>query len=125
MFITKITSMKTKIILMLLVLMNTAFQCETGQLSIPNESGYCTDTAWLQTIIESAQQNTSKAEVIRYRYNGQTVYYINTCIDCADSMGQVYTCSGEVICQFGGIAGFNTCPDFDDTATQKKLIWHS
>jgi len=113
--------MKPTIVLLFFVLMCSAFQCENN--SFPDESAYCTDTAWLQTIIKNAQQNSSKAEVIRYLYNGQTVYYINTCIDCADGMAQVYTCSGEVICQFGGIAGFNTCPDFNDTATEKKVIW--
>jgi len=113
--------MKITIVLTVVLLAMCAFQCENS--SFPDESAYCSDTAWLQTIIKNAHQNTSKAEVIRYHYNNQTVYYINTCIDCADSMAQVYTCSGEVICQFGGIAGFNTCPDFKDTATNKKVIW--
>jgi len=113
--------MKTTIVFMTLLLATCAFQCDNS--SIPDESAYCTDTAWLQTIIKNAQQNTSKAEVIRYRYNDQAVYYINTCIDCADGMAQVYTCSGEVVCQFGGIAGLNTCPDFNDTATDKKVVW--
>ncbi len=117
--------MKTTIVLVLLVVANLAFQCENGSVTIPDESEYCTNVEWLKTIIENAQQNSSKAEVIRYQYDGETVYYINTCIDCADTMGQVYTCSGEVICQFGGIAGFNTCPDFEDTATHKKVIWHN
>jgi len=114
-------SMKATIGLMVLLLAACAFQCQDN--SYPDESAYCTDTAWLKTIIENAHQNTSKAEVIRYQYKMQTVYYINTCIDCADGMAQVYTCSGEVICQFGGIAGFNTCPDFKDTATDKKVVW--
>ena len=120
MSICKIVGMKPIIILLLFVLMCSAFQCQS---SFYADDPYCSDTAWLQTIIENAKQNSSKAEVIRYRYNEQTVYYINTCIDCADGMAQVHTCSGEVICQFGGIAGFNTCPDFNDTATDKKVIW--
>ena len=108
---------------MVVVLANCAFHCENSPYPGPGEPGYCEDTAWLQTIIENAQQNTSKAAVLRYRYQGQTVYHINTCIDCADSMAQVYNCAGEVICQFGGIAGLNTCPDFDDTATNREVIW--
>src|SRR5688572_15153239 len=115
--------MKTTIVLMVVVLANCAFHCENSPYPGPGEPGYCEDTAWLQTIIENAQQNTSKAAVLRYRYQGQTVYHINTCIDCADSMAQVYNCAGEVICQFGGIAGLNTCPDFDDTATNREVIW--
>src|SRR5690349_1191075 len=103
--------MKTTIGLMVLLLATCAFQCEDS--SYPDESGYCTDTAWLKTIIENAHQNTSKAEVIRYQYKGETVYYIDTCKGCADSMAIVYNCSGQEICKFGGIAGFNTCPDFN------------
>ena len=113
--------MKTTIVFMTLLLATCGFQCENS--SFPDESSYCPDTAWLRTIIENAQQNTSKAEVIRYRYKNQTVYYVNTCIDCADGMAVVYDCSGQEICKFGGIAGFNTCPDFNDTATNKKVIW--
>lgn len=115
--------MKKIITFLLLAVGLSAFQCEDGQAILSEESGYCSDLGWLQTIIQNANQNTSKAEVIRYRYNNQTVYYINTCLDCADSMAQVYTCAGDVICQFGGIAGLNTCPDFADKATGKKVIW--
>ena len=116
--------MKTVFALALLVLVNTAFRCE-APIIVPEESKYCPNIDWLLDIIENAQHSSSKAEVIRYQYKGETVYYINTCIDCADSMAQVYTCSGDVICQFGGIAGFNTCPDFEDTATNKKVIWRN
>ena len=117
--------MKTCIALLLVVLASSAFQCDPSSANFPDESGYCSNTDWLQEIMIAASKGTSKAEVIRYQYNSQTVYYINTCIDCADSMGQVYTCSGEVICQFGGIAGFNTCPDFENAAMHKKVIWHN
>jgi hypothetical protein len=115
--------MKVTIVLMLLVVANCAFQCETGPMPMPDESGYCSDVSWLRAIIESAQEGPHKAEVIRYSYNGETVYLINTCKDCADTMDQVYNCSGQVICQFGGIAGLNTCPDFEDKAKNKKVIW--
>lgn len=115
--------MKKLIAFLLLAIGISAFQCEDRQSILSSESSYCSDLGWLQTIVQNAQQNSSKAEVIRYRYNNQTVYHINTCIDCTDSMAQVYTCSGEVICQFGGIAGLNTCPDFENNATNKKVIW--
>ncbi|HEY3430354.1 MAG TPA: hypothetical protein VGK39_06735 [Cyclobacteriaceae bacterium] len=115
--------MKKIIAFLLLAVGISAFQCEDGQAILSEESSLCSDLNWLKTVIQNAQQNSSKAEVIRYHYKLQTVYYINTCINCADSMAQVYTCSGEVICQFGGIAGLNTCPDFNDTATGKKVIW--
>ena len=113
--------MKTTSVLLVLLLVICAFKCEND--SFPDESSSCTASTWLQAIIENAQQNTSKAEVIRYRYKLQTVYYVNTCIDCPDGLALVYTCSGQEICKFGGIAGFNTCPDFEEKATNKKVIW--
>ena len=111
--------------ILLLVLVTTAFQCGSSRVVVPEESDFCENVDWLRSIITNAQKNSAKAEVIRYQYKGETVYHINTCKDCADSMSQVYNCSGEVICQFGGIAGFNTCPDFEATATGKKVIWHN
>jgi hypothetical protein len=35
----------------------------------------------------------------------------------------VYACNGDIICQFGGIAGLNTCLDFAERAIKKKVIW--
>jgi methylmalonyl-CoA/ethylmalonyl-CoA epimerase len=29
----------------------------------------------------------------------------------------------NVVCRFGGIAGFNTCPDFSQKAKNEKIIW--
>jgi len=86
--------------------------------------GGCESTAWLTSMINGMKHNPAiKSEVIRYKYNNQTVFYIDSCKGCADSMGVVYNCAGEVICQFGGIAGFNTCPDFFEKATSKKVLW--
>jgi hypothetical protein len=113
-------SVRTFFALTLILATNMAFQCERPAPFPEGETSYCTFVDWMKPIIEQA---SNKTEVIRYKYNGETVYYINTCVDCADSMGEVYNCYGEVICKFGGIAGFNTCPDFKTTATEKKLIW--
>lgn len=113
--------MKTTHVLLLLLLVMCAFKCEND--SSQDESEYCPDTQWLKSIIENAKQGTSKAEIVRYHYSNQTVYYVNTCIDCADGMAVVYDCAGDEICKFGGIAGFNTCPDFEEKATNKKVIW--
>lgn len=110
--------------LTLILLTNMAFQCERPLPFPEGETPYCSFVDWLKPIVEQASiENANKTEIIRYKYKGEIVYYINTCVDCADSMVEIYNCYGEVICQFGGIAGLNTCPDFEDTATEKKLIW--
>lgn len=119
----KAFNVKTFLGLALIFATNMAFQCDNKPLPFPEgESKYCSDVSWLKDIVEPI---SSKTEVVRYKYKEETVYLINTCVDCADTMDQVYNCSGQVICQFGGIAGFNTCPDFFDVVTDKKVIWHN
>ncbi|HEU5292042.1 MAG TPA: hypothetical protein VFU05_15435 [Cyclobacteriaceae bacterium] len=103
-----------QIIVLMFVVGISGYQCE-------DESG-CANLDWLNTIIEDAKQNPEKSEVIQYQYKLQTVYYVNTCI-CADGIAIVYNCSGEEVCKFGGFAGFNTCPDFKEKATNRKVIW--
>lgn len=108
----------------------SAFQCNTTPSVDPEGSegiASCVkNKEWFISILDGLKNNADiKSEVIRYTYHGQTVYYIDSCKGCADSMALVYTCSGEVICQFGGIAGFNTCPDFADFAIDKKVIWQN
>ena len=77
---------------------------------------------WLRQKIESYKHGT-KAEIYSLTYNGKTVIEIKDCVDCADGMTTIYNCSGTAICQFGGIAGLNTCPDFYQEATGKNLLW--
>lgn len=86
----------------------------------------CEDNAWLEGMIQSLEEREDqKAQIIRYRYNNETVYLVDDCLGCADAMQIVYTCSGEEHCTFGGIAGLNTCPDFFEKATDRKVIWQN
>ena len=86
----------------------------------------CDNSTWLENTLEALENSADqKAAVIQYRYNNETVYWVDNCLGCADAMQVVYSCSGEERCTFGGIAGFNTCPDFFETATDKKVIWHN
>ena len=50
---------------------------------------------------------------------------IDVCNGCADNLTTVYNCEGNVICEFGGIAGLNTCPDFDKNSTNKTIIYEN
>jgi hypothetical protein len=85
------------------------------------------DLEWLNTMKTVFEQNAGApgAQIIGYNYNGNDVFLINDCYNCADEMWQVYNCSGTVICQFGGIAGMNTCPDFFETATDSTMLFNS
>jgi hypothetical protein len=112
-------------LLIIVFLINTAFQCETPPANDIGDASTCGSgkPEWLLATIASAEQNGSKGEIIQYQYKGETVFSIDTCVGCPDSMTVVYNCVQETKCQFGGIAGLNTCPDFTDTATGKKIIW--
>jgi hypothetical protein len=86
----------------------------------------CDDNTWLDNTIKALEASVDqKSEITRYRYNSETVYLVDNCLGCADAMQVLYSCMGEERCKFGGIAGFNTCPDFFETATDKKVIWHN
>jgi hypothetical protein len=98
---------------------------ESGELNSQTNIA-CDDNTWLDNTIKALENNADqKAEIIRYRYNSETVYLVDNCLGCADAMQILYNCSGEERCTFGGIAGFNTCPDFFETATDKTVIWHN
>jgi hypothetical protein len=103
----------------------TVLRCQINPLSSSTEDeGNTCDPVWLKNVEAELKQNTNvKSEIIQYLYNGQTVYYVDSCIGCPDGLTLVYACSGDVICQFGGIAGLNTCLDFAERAIKKKVIW--
>jgi len=82
---------------------------------------------WLKQMKQSFEMSAKPAgaQIIAYRHEGNDVFLINNCVNCADEMWQVYNCNGEVICQFGGIAGLNSCPDFFKTATDNTMLYNS
>lgn len=96
-------------------------------------SSYCEtadplkDLIWLKQIKSNFEQSTSapKKKIIQYIYNNQRVFLIDSCVDCADNLITVYNCNGTKICEFGGIQGLNTCPDFDENATNKIILWEN
>lgn len=64
------------------------------------------------------------AKVYRYRYSGQTVYYIPAW--CCDFPSELYDSNCTLICSpDGGFSGRGDgrCTDFADTKTHEVLIW--
>ncbi|WP_303317645.1 hypothetical protein Q4Q34_17165 [Flavivirga abyssicola] len=76
---------------------------------------------WLKELLNNTDSNG--LEIIQYDYKGQTVFSINSCLNCADNLITVYDCKRNKVCEFGGIAGLNTCPDFETEATNKTVIF--
>ncbi len=96
---------------------------ETDKVQI---SKRCTDDPletinWLKELVNNTDSNG--LEIVQYDYKEQTVFSINNCLNCADNLITVYDCERNKICEFGGIAGLNTCPDFDTEATNKTVIF--
>jgi hypothetical protein len=64
------------------------------------------------------------ARILRYRYNGDTVFYLAP--PCCDQMSELYDENCNLICHpDGGItgAGDGQCPAFWSTATDSAEIW--
>jgi len=118
---------KTPLILFaLLVLISCVNNLETQEISCSSNAPL-QELAWLHNIKISFEQSTdaAKKQIIQYRYKNETVFLIDPCFNCPDNLITVYSCSGEKICEFGGIAGINTCPDFHEKATNKTIIWEN
>jgi hypothetical protein len=116
-----------KILLVCILLLPCQFSCKEKE----HGPGACgTDDPleniqWLKELKTSLELSAKMAgaQIILYRYHGEDVFWINDCYNCMDGLIQVYNCSGEVICQFGGIIGMNTCPDFFEEATDSTMLW--
>jgi uncharacterized lipoprotein YehR (DUF1307 family) len=64
-----------------------------------------------------------KSTIIKYTYKSEIVFEINICSQIADGQTLVYNCAGEIVCTFGGIAGVNTCPDYEETKTNEVILY--
>lgn len=78
---------------------------------------------WLSDMREDLKKFDTPASIVQYTYKGECVYLVNGCEGCPDAMSMVYNSDGKEICKFGGIVGFNTCPDFSEQATNEKVLY--
>lgn len=80
--------------------------------------------SWLKEKIDTFSKTTGVGiQIFQATYQNETVFIVDDCMNCADALIQVYNCQGDVICQLGGFAGLNTCPDFDKEVSNQELIW--
>ena len=80
---------------------------------------------WLKETKEvfELSMSPSAKRIIQYFYQGECVFLINSCLQCDDNLITVYNVDQDVICEFGGIAGVDTCPDFDTEATGELILY--
>lgn len=100
---------------------------ETVNMQVCNVDNPLEDIEWLKDIKLSIQlsMRASGSQIIQYTYKGEPVFWVDLCYMCPDNLIQVYNCGGEVICEFGGIDGKNTCVDFETEASDSTMLFRS
>ncbi len=85
------------------------------------------DLSWLNDIKKTFEADLIPAgnQIIKYRYKEQDVFWIDSCVNCEDALIQIYNCTGAIICQKGGIAGLDDCPDFQSEATAMVILFNN
>ncbi len=92
---------------------------------ICNSENPLEDIAWLSEIRDMFDQDMGpqRQRIIQYKYYGEDVFLIESCYRCPDALSYIYDCQGNVVCEFGGIDGRNTCPDFDQNSAEEKILY--
>ncbi len=80
---------------------------------------------WLKDIHFAFQASASPqaTKIVQYTYQGECAFYIDNCVTCPDGGQIVYNEAEDILCEFGTIAGLNTCPDFFNEATDEVILW--
>ena len=74
---------------------------------------------------KAAGPGKSPGFVWRYRFKGQTVFYVPAQF-CCDFLSQLYDTDGKLLCHpDGGLAGGGDgkCPDFFHERSNEELLW--
>lgn len=82
---------------------------------------------WLKEIKTTIEinANATGGQIIAYKYENEDVFWVDDCYNCDDKLVVVYNCDGEVVCEFGGISGQNTCPGFEEKATDSVMLFNN
>lgn len=83
--------------------------------------------AWLKEIKKGMEKSAtaSRSSIVQYTYNNETIFVVNSCENCSNTISNVYSCSGTVICKLKEAEEKNTCLNFVKEATNKKILWQN
>jgi hypothetical protein len=78
----------------------------------------------VKKIKTNAEQNEmDTAEIYFCIYDNKEGFLIDLCVQCPDALTTFYDCEGNIVCEFGGYLGTNTCPNFEEKTSKRALIW--
>ncbi len=109
--------MKRSILLLMSIGLFTFSSCDDN--SFPDDLPSCLEEQVKQVMLSSHSE--TKLEL--YLYKGENVYMVNEKAVYPDKLTRVLNEKCEVVCEFGGIAGLNTCPDFSENAEFVRVVW--
>ena len=98
-----------------------------GSTSCSNAAKSPSLPAFVEQLIAEIKAEPARnppAKILRYEYDGQTVYFVPQ--HCCDMTSELYSSDGERLCApDGGITGRGDgqCSDFFETRRKETLIW--
>lgn len=95
--------------------------CELSDL--PDEIPVCIEDQIRSELKNGNSDQDIEPHVDAYLYQGECVYIIDPGSGYADWLHTAYNEDCQVICEFGGFAGMNTCQDFDENTEDLGVIW--
>ena len=118
--------MKTQLVL-LFGLVFLLFGCEDEEMDFSLcEDNPIENVTWIRDLVKEQDliDTINTLEIVQYNYEGNTVFSVDKCpYNCSDSLINVYDCDQNLICEFGGITGLNTCPDFATKAINQGVVF--
>lgn len=82
------------------------------------------DLEWMEQMVDNFKQDEIRQRIQHFVFENEDVYLVEDCMDiCADALTIAYNCEGTSVCEFGGIDGRNTCPDFQSKAAFQKTLY--
>jgi len=110
-----------------LCLLFVLLSCDTNREEelICGTSDPLTELTWLRDMKSYFEMRMSPAgaQIIRYRYEGEDVFWIeDPCCSAESPYAIIYNCQGEAICKFNAVE-ICTCPDFKELATDSTMLF--
>ncbi|MFK7771340.1 MAG: hypothetical protein AB8F94_04340 [Saprospiraceae bacterium] len=121
----KTSIFKYTLILFTIILISTSCEKEDQNITTCNIDDPLETIQWLKEVRDGfdMQANPLPKRITQYFYQGECVFLIDGCVGCDDNLTTLYNEDQDVICEFGGIAGVNTCPEFETEATGEIILY--